>query len=97
MRIRCLLPSSPSLLKGETILLYECEELICRSSMNMVAVLACVIIDLLSTQLPYKMDFSTSFHGYGIGNRIQAAKVRLPNFCNKVLHHNSFSDSLNVY
>lgn len=63
MGVWCLLPSSPGLFKGDVVLLDECQELICRTSMDMVVVLAGVIIDLLGTQLPHKMDFSTSFRG----------------------------------
>ena len=33
------------------------------------------------TQLPEKVDFSTSFHGNGIGNGCHAAKVPLPDLC----------------
>ena len=43
----------------------------------MIAVLTGVIIDLLGTQLPHKLDFSTSFHGDGVGEmEIKRQKCR---------------------
>lgn len=96
MGVWCLLPGSPGLFKGDAVLLDECQELICSTSMDMVAVLADVIIDLLGTQLPHKLDFSTSFCSDGIGDRCQAAKVRLQYLCNKVLNHNCLSNTLNI-
>jgi len=64
--------------------------------MDMVAVLAGVIIDLLGTQLPYKMDFGTSFRGDGIRDGDQAAEVRLLDLRNKVLNHNCLADHFNI-
>jgi len=51
MRVRCLMPSGPGLFKGDAILLDECQELIRRTRMDVIAVLTGVIIDLLGAQL----------------------------------------------
>jgi hypothetical protein len=45
------MPSGPGLFKGDAILLDECQELIRRTRMDVIAVLTGVIIDLLGAQL----------------------------------------------
>jgi hypothetical protein len=39
--VRCLLPSSPGLVKGDTILLDKCQELFCGTGMDMITVHIC--------------------------------------------------------
>ena len=68
MRVRCLMPSGPGLFKGDAILLDECQELIRRTRMDVIAVLTGVIIDLLGAQLPHNLDLSTSFRGNSVGD-----------------------------
>ncbi|HYZ50065.1 MAG TPA: hypothetical protein VE593_04195 [Nitrososphaeraceae archaeon] len=78
--VRCLLPSSPGLVKGDSILLDKCQELFCGTGMDMITVFTYVIINLLGTQLPYKMDFGTPFRSDDIGHGGQATRVWLPDF-----------------
>jgi hypothetical protein len=68
MRVRCLMPSGPGLFKGDAILLDECQELIRRTRMDVIAVLTGVIIDLLGAQLLHNLDLSTSFRGDSVGD-----------------------------
>jgi hypothetical protein len=62
------MPSGPGLFKGDAILLDECQELIRRTRMDVIAVLTGVIIDLLGAQLPHNLDLSTS-RGNSVGDR----------------------------
>ena len=60
------MPSGTGLFKGDAILLDECQELIRRTRMDVIAVLTGVIIDLLGAQLPHNLDLSTSFRGNSV-------------------------------
>jgi hypothetical protein len=84
------------LFKGHAILLDECQELIRRTRMDVIAVLTGVIIDLLGAQLPNKLELSTPFRGYGVGDGDHAAEVRLPDLCDEVLNHECIADCLDV-